>query len=51
MQAVPTDSITVGSTLPGELEVINIDSGEKETIGNVIAASPYTLLILVRHYA
>ena len=52
-QVVPTESdkITLGLTLPGDSEVINIDSGEKEAIGNCYSDSPYTLFILVRHYA
>lgn len=50
-QVVPNDKITLGSTLPGDLEIISIDAGEKRTINSIITESPYTLLILQRNYA
>ena len=49
-QIVPTENITLGSTLPADSEIINIDSEEMKTIGSIFTESPYTLFILVRHY-
>ena len=42
---------TRGSTLPGDSEIINIDSEEKTTIGSCFGDdSSYTLFILIRHF-
>ena len=50
-QIVPVERITFGSTLPADSVIIDIDSGEKKTIGSCYSDSPYTLFILVRHHA
>ena len=50
-QVVPVEKITLGSVLPADSEIIDIDSGDKKTIGSCYSESQYTLFILVRHYA
>ena len=50
-QIVPAEKITLGLVLPVGSEIINIDSEEKKTIGSIFTESPYTLFILMRHYA
>ena len=52
LQIVPSDEdkITLGSTFPGDVEIINVDSGEKTPIGSCFADSPYTLFVLMRHF-
>ena len=50
-QIVSADKTIVGSTFPGDAEVINIDTGEKTTIGSLYSKSAYTLFLLQRHYA
>ena len=51
MQVVSADKTIVGSTFPGDAEVVNIDTGEKTTASSLYAESPYTLFVLERHYA
>ena len=51
IQIVSADKVLVGSTFPGAAEVINVDTGEKKSINSLLAESPYTLFLLMRHYA
>ena len=51
IQVVATEKSVAGSTFPGEFEIVNIDTGEKKTTSSLFTESPYTLFILLRHYA
>jgi len=48
---VSAEKTLVGSTFPGDAEVVDIDTGEKTTTGSLYSQSPYTLFLLQRHYA
>ena len=50
-QVVSANKTIVGSTFPGDAEVVNIDTEEKTVISSLYADSPYTLFLLQRHYA
>jgi hypothetical protein len=50
-QVVSADKTIVGSTFPGDAEVVDIDTSEKTTIGSLYSKSTYTLFLLQRHYA
>ena len=50
-QVVSANKTIVGSTFPGNAEVVNIDTEERTVISSLYADSPYTLFLLQRHYA
>ena len=45
-----TEVVTVGGQLPADLSLLEIKTGKSTCLGSVLATSPLTLLILVRHF-